>query len=296
MSKLKLVIPSETNVPPESLFAYTTMVYGEKGIGKTSLLAQFPNCLVFMFEPRRRNLKIRQVWQNEDESGPLDWATFKAYAEMLIEQGPEESGVDTLAVDSLDRAYQRCLEHICSEAGIVHPNDANDYGKTWDKIKKEVENTLVDLSQAGYGVTLTSHAKMKRVTPPMGDSYDQMNITAPEAPSNIAKALCDFVVYYGYVGTTRAFTVRGTQAIYAACGVEDRFLDPEGRKLLTIDAGTAPQDAYQHLVDGFNNKLRGIVWTPPESVCESFEYQQSLPDVPDTTNKGTVKRVLAKSK
>lgn len=285
----------EINVPPESLFAYTTMVYGEKGIGKTSLLAQFPDSLVFMFEPRRRNLRIRQVWQNDAGDGPLDWATFKNEVEDLLDKGPEGSGISTIAIDSLDRAYQRALEHVCSEAGIVHPNDANDYGKTWDKVKKEVENTLVDIAQGGYGLTLTSHAKMKRVTPPMGDSYDQMNITAPEAPSNIAKALCDFVVYYGYVGSTRAFTVRGSQAIYAACGVEDHFLDPEGRKLLTIDAGTSPSDAYQHLMDGFNNKLNGIVWTPPESVCETYEYKQSLPDVPDTTNKKTINRVLSKS-
>lgn len=284
----------EANVPPSNLSDYTILIYGEKGIGKTSLLSQFPDSLVFMFEPRRRNLEISQVWQNQDKTGPLDWETFEIATKELLEQGPDDSGFRTLAVDSLDRAYRRCLEAVCAEAGISHPQEANDYGKTWEKIKDRFETTLASLIHAGYGLTLTSHGKVHRREPPLGDPFDQQGLTASSSAKDVADVLCDFVVYYGYHGNSRTFTVRGNQAVYASCGVAKRFLDPDGNKLQTIDAGESPEEAYQNLVDGFNNKRQGIIWTPPDSVLESFEYQQSVPDVPNT-GKSSAKRVLAKA-
>ena len=54
--------PDELNLPPENFLDYCSVIYGLKGIGKTSLIASIsPNSVVFMFEPRRRNLKIRMV-------------------------------------------------------------------------------------------------------------------------------------------------------------------------------------------------------------------------------------------
>lgn len=302
---MPLTIPTEVNEPPVNLFDYTTLVYGEKGIGKTSLLAQFPDCLVFMFEPRRRNLRIRQVWyagqglpdeDPEADKAPLDWLTFEAYVQSFLSQEQAASGVKTIAIDSLDRAYQRCLEQVCAEAGFTHPNDANDYGKTWQKIKERFEGTLTSLAHAGYGVTLTSHGKRQRVEPPMGDAFDQQGITASGSAKDVADVLCDFVIYYGYHGNSRTFTVRGNQAVYASCGVTDRFLDTQGRMLQTFDAGASPEMAYANLIDGFNNEMNGIVWVPPPSVCESFEAKEALealPKVPDTRK--TVRKVLAKA-
>lgn len=284
---------AEANVPPQDLFAYTILLFGEKGIGKTSLLSRFPDSLVFMFEPRRRNLSITQVWQNEDKTGPLDWDTFAKAVDELVELGPEGSGYRTLAIDSLDRAYKRCLESVCAESGFAHPNDANDYGKTWEKIKERFESTLASLSHAGYGVSMTSHGKVHRMQPPLGDAYDQQGITASGSAKDVADVLCDFVIYYGYHGNNRTFTVRGNQAVYASCGVTDRFLDPDGNKLQTFDAGSSPEEAFDNLTKGFNNQMKGIIWKPPESVLESFEYKESIPDVPDTT-KPVVKKVLAK--
>ena len=277
--RMSFQLPTELNCPPEELWAYTTLVYGEKGIGKTSLAAQFPDHLVFQFEPRRRNLTIRQIWESQQkgaEGKPLDWPTFKEGVEHLVDNGPEKTGVRCVAIDTIDRSYQRCLEYICADAGIEHPNDANDYGKTWDKIKKEYERTLAELGQAGYGVILTSHAKEQRITPPMGDAFDQLTPTCPSAPFNVAKALCDFVFYYGYHGSTRVFTVRGTQAVFASCGVDNHFLNPQGKKLLTIDAGTTPEEAFNHLLSGYNNQSDGILWTPPASVLDSDDYEYAI--------------------
>lgn len=285
---------AEKNVPPTNIFDYTLLLYGEKGIGKTSLLAQFPKSLIFMFEPRRRNLDIVQVWQNTAKSGPLDFDTFSGLVDELIADGPEGSGYQTIAIDSLDRAYNRCLEAVCREGGVEHPNDANDFGKTWQKIKERFESTIHRLSHRGFGVSLTSHGKVHRMSPPMGDAFDQQGITASGSAKDVADVLCDFVIYYGYHGNSRTFTVRGNQAVYASCGVTNRFLDPDGKKLQTFDAGGSPEEAFENLMKGYNNQMRGILWTPPESVLESFEYKAALPDVPDTT-KPQVKRVLTRA-
>lgn len=131
--------------------------------------------------------------------------------------------------------------------------------------------------------------------PPLGDAFDQQGITASGSAKDVADVLCDFVIYYGYHGNNRTFTVRGNQAVYASCGVTNRFLDPDGRKLQTIDAGGSPEEAIENLIAGFNNQRKGIIWKPPESVLESFEYQDSLPDVPDTTKSTAPVKTVRKS-
>jgi hypothetical protein len=55
-------IPSVTdlNVPSDNFLDYCTLIYGTKGIGKTTLCASLsPKTLVLMLEPKRMNLEIR---------------------------------------------------------------------------------------------------------------------------------------------------------------------------------------------------------------------------------------------
>ena len=110
-----VAFPTQENTPPDDLSDVISCLYGRKGIGKTSLAAQFPNSLTFMFERGRRNLPIMQIPKKGEIA--LDWDRFKDYTEMFLESDEYQ----TMVVDTVDKAYDKCLEYVCAKNGCTHP-------------------------------------------------------------------------------------------------------------------------------------------------------------------------------
>lgn len=253
----RVVIPTELNEPPTNLKDYCLCVFGEKGIGKTSIASQFPDSLVLMLEPKRRNLRIRQVniepmslkdmSQKNPEMSP--WTTVREYVRAIL----ADDSVQTVVIDTIDRAYEACLNHHCFEKGLSHPNDANDYGATWHGIKDDFESTMSKLLYADKGLIFISHAHLREQE--AKDGLEQWVPTCSPAAWKYMKAVCDFALYYGYAGTDRAITIRGNAGIWSACGVTDRFLLKSGEPLEQFTTGKSHEDAYKNLLAAFNNKL-----------------------------------------
>lgn len=237
----------KANNPPSDLFSFCTCIYGLKGVGKTSLCAQFPGAVIIQLEPRRRNLKnIRQVV-------PTDWNDLKGWLDAFL----NDKGKPTCVVDSMDMAYNLCFDHICREAKIEHPSDVNDYGKTWRAISDELSSTFNQLLYADIPLVFTSHHKYREDA----DINDAPNakFAAPTCTPqawNYMKQVCDFAFFYGYYGGKRAITVRGDEMVWAACGVDDHFLDPDGNPIQTFLCGdSTPQAAYKTLLAAYDNKV-----------------------------------------
>jgi len=241
-------LPTEPLVPPNDLTAYTVMVYGEKGIGKTSLCAQFPDMTVTMWEPRRRNLRIKQIPQEGEQR--LNWKRFKSYVPLLVEQNTPVS------IDTVDRAYAACLQDHCKEQGVASPFGLDDWGALWHDIKVDFEKTMNELLYSDTFVVFVSHGRYREVKTLTSEPDFEMVIpTAPNAAWEYIRAVADLVIYYGFVGERRSMTVRGDSMVWAACGLEDRFQAPDGDSIVTIDAGRSAKTAYKNLMDAFDNKL-----------------------------------------
>ena len=58
VSAIRIPSVDEVNEPSTTLTDYAICLFGEKGVGKTSLAAQFENSLIIMLEPKRRNLRM----------------------------------------------------------------------------------------------------------------------------------------------------------------------------------------------------------------------------------------------
>ena len=56
-----LTLPTEKSKPSSRLGDYTWLIYGAKKIGKTSLVAQFPETLILSFEPGTKALEVFQT-------------------------------------------------------------------------------------------------------------------------------------------------------------------------------------------------------------------------------------------
>lgn len=246
----QLSLPTKPNVPPVELGEFTTWILGEKGIGKSSLAAQFPDPVTFMFELGRRNLPIYQIPQKGEQ--PLNWSRFCDYVELVIEKGKQ-----TVIIDTVDRCYEECLKHHCHESGVKDPGElGNGSFALWNTIKREFEDTIISILEAGISVVFISHSKTREIFTATGGEFNKIVPTCAPACEKLLKAICDFMFFYGYHGKKRALTIRGDELISSACGVEESFLEKKtSEPIATFSAGKSAKEAYQNLVKGFENKL-----------------------------------------
>lgn len=251
-------LPTKRNQPPDKITGFTHMILGEKGIGKSSLAAQFPDAITFMFEPGRMNLNIFQVPEQGEPNlnGPEGWERFKEYVDLVIDKGRK-----TVIIDTVDRAYEACFDFCCHERGCSEPSELGkqSFG-VWNAIKKEFEGTMSSMIHEGITVIFISHARVKTVESRTGgEDFDQMTATCSPACASYIKAVADYVFYYGYFGKQRALTVRGDELVWSACGVDNTFMDKDsGEPIATFSAGGSPKEAYDNLLKGFKNKLEGL--------------------------------------
>lgn len=253
-----VVIPTEKNIPSKNFADYCVCLYGEKGIGKTHLLSEFDDSLIMMLEPKRRNLKIRQVnirpmgmkELNSESPVKTPWQTLQDYVAAIL----DDDSVQHVGIDTVDRAHEMCLLHHCYQKGVSHPNDLNDYGATWHAIKDDFETTMNKLLYADKGLAFVSHSHLREVEG--RDGLTQWIPTCPPACWKYIKAVCDFALYYGYSGgKDRAITIRGNDLVWSACGTEDHFLTKGGEPISQFYTGTSQKVAFDNLCKAFTNKL-----------------------------------------
>jgi hypothetical protein len=264
--------PDDLNIPPDDLNAYTTCIYGAKGVGKTTLASSYPGYVVIMTEPLRKNLNIRMFalpcydYDSITNDGKDDaWAIFKD----LVQEASENDTVNGLAIDTIDRLYDACLTHHCVVEGVRHPGGLNDFGALWSIIKDDFETTLNSIRENDLGLLLLSHAKETEIELNTGSKAMSYAPSCSGAATRYIKAACDYAFFYGYHGRKRAIHLRGFEKIWTSCGVPDRFISKSGEPLTMIEMGTETVGkGYQLLQKGFNNELWNYDEEPEEDEVE----------------------------
>ena len=269
----------ELHEPSEDMTDYAFLIYGEKSMGKTTLLSQVTEkTLVCMFEDRM-NTKIRMrafepATIEQMEEGKEDpWATFK---QLIQEVSDNTDLVDCLAIDTIDMAYVACQNHICLQNGINHPNDANDYGATWNEIEQEFASTMeVIRKMEGVTLVLSSHCSVERgeVNTGSKESLRKNSVYSPTAPkkaSEYVRKFVDYVIFYGKHGTSRALHFRWADNIWTACGNEDHFKTSEDQPISVLHM-PSKLTAGEDFRSAFNNEPQSAVLQTWEDVGEIEE-------------------------
>ncbi|MHA2022073.1 MAG: AAA family ATPase [Candidatus Thorarchaeota archaeon] len=256
----------ETNLPPAELLDYCVLIFGEKGIGKTTLCASIPNSYVNQYEVRRRNLKIRQTSigpqsvsdmnkskakATKDSKYLTPWQKIVHYHSLQI----EDDSVECIIEDTVDKAWEACTNHICFMKGIEYPGDIKDYGKTWTKIKEDFLSEYSRILEAEKGLFFISHAKFKEIELRGSEVEEVLVPTCVTGAFEFLKGACDFAFYYGYTEERRTMTLRGGDDVWCACGSDEFFLDTAGTKLKKIEMGDTPAKSYEILQNAFLNKV-----------------------------------------
>ena len=234
-----LTLPEEMSAPVTELGGYSILLYSEPKAGKTSLAAQFPDNMFFMFEPGARALS---VYQREDKN----WVEFRSYLSLM----EKTKRFKTVTIDTVDIAYQMCQTYVCKENGWDHPSDG-DYGKGWSAVKNEFISQINRVLKLQRGVIFTSHAAEKEIKSKIGTEYTKIVPTMSNGARDVCEALVDIWVYMFHEGGSRSMRVRGNEEVAAGHRLQGNHF----QGLEVIPAGKDAETAYRNLVDAFNNKL-----------------------------------------
>jgi hypothetical protein len=82
--------------------------------------------MFLMFEPGGKALKIYQ-------SACTNWDVFIQYKDQLVSGNHD---FKTICIDTGSLAYEQALKYAGEKYGFDHPGGQNDYGLSWNKVKK----------------------------------------------------------------------------------------------------------------------------------------------------------------
>lgn len=242
-------LPTEPNDPSDDISDYTMLLYGAKKIGKTSLAAQFPDALFLATEPGTKSLRVYSM-------NVLDWKTLEGAVAAL----KKDRKFKTVVVDTIDLVYDMAFKDVCKRKMIAHPQDENDFGKTWGEIRQQFRGIINQLMTLNKGIIFLSHDTEKEITDREGDKIDRTQPTIPKQGLEEVEGLVDFVGHYGYFGDRRVLRIDGKEELVAGCRLEEHFIRKGGKprtdgdRIKSVPMGNTAQEAYGNLIAAFNNQ------------------------------------------
>lgn len=144
-----------------------TVIYGDKGVGKSTVLSRYPKPFIIDFEDR-----LRTVTDTDGNAIPsvtcFDWQTAREYTRALATTTPKETGIETVCVDGIGTGFKFLRQDYLKKYKVQHENEGElSYGKGKGLIKDALEDwftTLRTLTRQGYGVVLTAHERSVEFT------------------------------------------------------------------------------------------------------------------------------------
>jgi phage nucleotide-binding protein len=230
--------------PSKALNEYSILLYGAKGIGKTSLASKFPGAVFLNLEPGTKALRTADNYVK-------DWDTFVAYVDEVVKINDKDM---TVIVDVVDIAYEMIYKKICDQLKIESPTEENDFGATWKKIRRLFREQLDRLMRTGGGAVFLSHDTEKEIELRDGSKVDRVQPTLGKQALGELEGLVDIVAYYAYEDEDRVLKLSGSQTLIAKSRPEENFIAVSGERVNQIPMGKTSDEAYANLIKAFNNK------------------------------------------
>ena len=178
-----------------------------------------------MFEPGGKGLRIFK----EDMK---DWKMFCEYIGLL----EKTDRFKTIVIDTSDICYDRCMDFVCIREGVDHPSEGS-YGSVWNAVETEYKKQISRILQTGRGVVFISHAGDKEFESLSGKHYSKIVPTMSKQATKFIVGLADILAYYGYYGTDRFLTIRGSDAVESGHRLKYQFKTPSGARVHSIPMG-----------------------------------------------------------
>jgi len=194
VSKPKYALPTGPKEPDPDFANYVTCIYGTQGVGKSTFMANYDNVLMMSFERVSRSLRCADF--NHENGGVTSWGVYLEAMKLLKEEG----GFQVVAIDTIEAAYQKCMDYVCKQNGIEHPQDAP-YGKGWNAVRTEFVRGISLVADMGLGLVFSSHAKEAEISTFSGSTYHRVRPSMPGACYDVVQGITDFVLFADYALT-----------------------------------------------------------------------------------------------
>jgi hypothetical protein len=195
---------------------FKAVIYGEAGIGKTTLASQLPKPLFLDTEDGTKKV-------GPDRLRISTWDQLQGY---LISLGQDLIGYETIVIDSADWAERMATDAVILEGQKKSIEDFG-FGKGHIHVKEKLEKMLAMCDQivrAGASVVFVAHSKVVRVSPPdQTDGYDRYELKLSKHGAPVLKEWSDAVLFCHY--QTRV--VQGADGRNKAKGGKERVIHTE---------------------------------------------------------------------
>ena len=196
--------------------AVRATIYGDEGIGKTTLATQFPAPLVLDTEDGSNHLEVARVSVH-------DWKTLTlAVTELAV----NPQGFQTIVIDSADWAEKLLTEWLLKTSGKKSLEDFG-FGKGYTMLAEHWTRFLAScdvLVAHGINVVWVAHSTVKRVSPPdQTDGYDRYELKLTKQVSPLLREWCDLLLFCTY----KMKLVEGGDGRLKAQGGKERVMHAE---------------------------------------------------------------------
>lgn len=185
MGLLSLVRSGRDSKPPR------IMVYGQEGVGKSSLAAQAPQPIFI---------------QTEDGLNEIDCHKFPLARSLdevqtaLQELASDPHDFQTVVIDSMDWLERLIWDALCQQYGVcsiekVDGGYARGYVHALTHWRRLVDRLSVLHEQRGMAVILLAHAKVEKFEDPESSPYDRYSPRLHKHASALITEWCDAVLF-----------------------------------------------------------------------------------------------------
>lgn len=177
----------------KKLRARRVLIYGENGVGKSSIAARFPNPLFLNIEDGIGDLDV-------DSTDVIKSVT--EFTGCLIEAANLD--YETIVVDTIDWLEKLIFEEVAQQAGKKTIEDIG-FGKGYQAVEKKWKD-LFDgftyLWNQGRHIVFTCHEHLEKFSNPEGDSYNFWTPALHAKGSGCVAEWCDEVLFVRYKTNT----------------------------------------------------------------------------------------------
>ena len=199
------------------------IIYGTRGVGKTTLAAGAPSPVLMAIENGVGLLDVPN-W--------ADVTCFSDVMEAIASLYSEDHDRKTLVVDSLDWLEPLVWQEACARNGW-QSIDTPGYGKGYvaaTNIWREYLDGIRALNnERGMTIIQVAHEHIKRFDSPETDPYDRYQIKLHDRASALVQEDADFVAFMTYRVSTKETKVGFDQKVTRALGGGNRVIYTEER-------------------------------------------------------------------
>jgi len=157
-------------------------------------------------------------------------------------------------VDTGGVAYDLALDYACQTYGFDHPGGQNDYGQSWNKVKKEFVIPMRWLLTCGTPLVVLAHEKEKEIETRSGRKFVKMCPNFSKGADEFFTSQIDNVFYYLYEKNQRWLQIEGDEYITAGHRIRNHFLTSSGERVFKVPMGNSEEEAFMNLMTAFNNE------------------------------------------